>query len=805
MASAEPGMDRRRAAYEELVRRGAFEKNDRMREVGSELRRKLGIPDATGTPTMTRSRQTGERGDAVDALARGMTATPPTAKRSPRPGEPGGGPTEGFVGMLNRAGDWFENLEVLGVPIGRASTERAMRQAQQGPLQATADLYRGTQPISNAATAMTNEAARSLHRKGEGADRQAVAVFRAGKKALLDPNAKPEKPRAVSLALGVNEKTTPLLKWPAAIADFIVSIKTDPLNKLADPAFREAGGAVLGGAKALLTTARGPAAAGARRLAPVAQRMKTALGARIDRDFGPGRAAGMKQTMDKTVSFFGIGPNAQKAAEEYRLAWANAHGMDKMLTRAIGATKGMLLNNPATQAHNLVGNHLVSRLALDTARVNPNLLEKNLPGAIAETTAFLKSGKQSPAIRELSQHTDAFSTTLSSSITPTATAAAAPGRLTHALETGGKALTVFNQMQDATEKAYKLGLYKSLRHAGKPPEEAAKIVQRNLFDYGDRSVALQFVEKWGLLPFVTYSNKAAKLFVTDVATRPDMMRRYLAARERMFADPADRAAFDKLPAYQKGLFTIPAGNGEFVDLNAWNPFKGALDTVEAAREFVRTGKRTLAPSALEVVSKSIPANVAAMTVFNRRLRGDDPERLKPVADPGAPPEEQSRIKRRELGRSYLPGGRGTLAMREATEGKTGGDEWFREAQSPTEARLGAILGLKGAKAETLDDKRARMEKTTLDTRRKVAGPYAGKMRSFYNTSVAVNPFDDDVAGLPPHVAESRAKDAGRYVTRLTTSGRVVDAKGRLTEEGRSRLRNAVAYMVALQRRAAAKK
>jgi hypothetical protein len=705
--------------------------------------------------------------------------------------------------------------------------------------------------------------------------------------------------RGLQNALGVGKTTTPFVKYPAAIADFLVGVTTDPANALFDAPLRAAGEAlapaigaavraisdktaaavgvkstrralgelwaladtgrfaatapnkanlaagdlqrlqglaarqgvpladvastgngILARANAAIATAKAagadpfagvaPADLVAARRAFVARFLASdrpatakAIGAAggaaaraIDYGFGTGATAKLTGGVKTLAAAAGLGPDAQAATQTVRRVLNNTWGLAPVV-RGIGKAKRALINNPATQAANLVGNHLMSRLALGNSGLDPNLLEGSLLDALPEVRAYLKKGTLSPDIAELSQASNAFTSTFAT------LGAAPPAPASKALAAAGRVVNFFGDRQQAAEQLYKLGLYKAAKKAGLDPAAAAALVDRYLFDYSDRSALVEVAERLGLAPFVTYPVKAAKVLFETLATRPDLVARYPRVRSWLYANPTDRAAYEQLPDYQKGPFTIPLGDGEFLSLDRFNPMAGPIETLTALYRTAREGL-PLRKTARDLATRALPAAAILNLGFNQQTLAENPDQPRRISNPGEPEASRIPVHLRELMKSYAPsllGGRGYQGTLEALRGQAPGDYDLQQARSVPEVLLQYGAGLRGAEARPPKALQEQAMAPTLARRKAAAGAYFKQVRDALLAHPEQNPANDEVRALTREEARTQALLAERALEDLFTSGRVVNDAGTVTPEGKQRIDAATRRWFALKRQA----
>lgn len=756
--------------------------------------------DALAAQILARPRKPQTAGQAeVGGLMAGLLAGEhlkpgATAKPAPRPvpGQSGGGPDTGFLGALNRFGATLEDL----LPY---EAERAHRQAQSGPVGSLVDLYQGAQPITGAAAAAANEAARALRGTGSVA-----GIPQKVRRQLMDPSAKPEALRAVSIATGATGPGVPTpLRWAAAGGDFLLSLRLDPAGRLVDPALGGAGLAVkaLGG-KGLQAGTKALAGAQKAAATPAAGAVG-AVGKKVidTATFGEGSADAIADFSRKTLAWVGVGPDAARKAQEVKAAMSRAPGFVRAIEKGVGLTKGAILANPASAFTNYVGGHLLGRVALDRAGVKSDLFELNLPVALKETLAALRTGKKSQAIAEFEAHSGALGSFAEAVAVPKGKGAL--GSVTRIPQ-------AFLNAQDAADRVTKLASFRALRAAGRTPEEAAAIVSRVMHDYSDRAAIVEVFDRYGATPFATFGAKALRGLVEGAVSQPHLLRRYVAARERAFGDPEAKKAYNALPDFQKHIFMLPVGRNAdggfaFMDLGRFNPYGNALRTLQEARDII-TGKRSLNRAITEQLNRPLIAGPVAIARYNQRPFGTDEDRQTPLVPPGAPPSERGvfgPIKGRELARSLLPSGRAILGMEEAVRGQTASDSPFARPLTPAEAAVQHVLGVKRVDAATPEQARAAAGKAA-QSRREVAGVFLKRALAHAEKNPSQNPYTGTAAELTPAAARKKLRDAGKYLRDLPMSGRVVNVRGEITEEGKQRMRDLAFWFLALRSRAAAK-
>lgn len=110
-----------------------------------------------------------------------------------------------------------------------------------------------------------------------------------------------------------------------------------------------------------------------------------------------------------------------------------------------------------------------------------------------------------------------------------------------------------------------------------------------------------------------------------------------------------------------------------------------------------------------------------------------------------------------------------------------------------------LAGLKFVQPETREERHAEGRQPGRD-RFAVARELYNQVRDGDRANPDKNPFNPRVAKLSADEADAQARETSRYIQDLLHSGRVVDADGKMTEDGKRRLRNATLYLFALHRR-----
>src|SRR5262245_60681656 len=105
----------------------------------------------------------------------------------------------------------------------------------------------------------------------------------------------------------------------------------------------------------------------------------------IDTLITPGATQAAVRGVKTAAAYVGLGPHAALTAQEVREALNNAPKILKGYEAAVGTVKGALIANPPTQIGNVVGNHLMSKLALENSGYSGGLLKQFLPEAMSET------------------------------------------------------------------------------------------------------------------------------------------------------------------------------------------------------------------------------------------------------------------------------------------------------------------------------------------------------------------------------------------------------------------------------------
>jgi hypothetical protein len=477
------------------------------------------------------------------------------------------------------------------------------------------------------------------------------------------------------------------------------------------------------------------------------------------------------------------------------------------IVKATSAIKRGWLSNPATLITNAGSNMVAAEIAARRAGVNSARLMKELGPAVAEVVAYLRTGRMSKAIAEMSQHSRAFADTEAAvaGIAGKKSAAAVAGTEGSILRVGGrsayippapelasKALTALTDLHGVTERVTKIMLYRALR-SKLSPEKAAAMTDRHLFDYADVPAIVELASRFGLVPFATFPVKSLGLFLDVATSRPDLLLRYPRLRRMLFAEhPGSEKDLEQLPPHAKGPMTVPIGDGQFIDLKRFLPFAGPLETA---------GKLTRGESVLPATTEELTDQVIGSTIAGPLYSAATNRNLlthKPLTPEGAPPDVKKREQLRAFGGGYAPSllppyGRGYERLQNAAEGVSGSSYPFAEPQSVAEAVLQSVIGIPVHHAEGEAAKKERMT-PVLEARGEAASEFLLRLA---DAPPAKNPYAEQHNFSDLKRLGVRLKNARMYLKGAVKAANNYGPGGKLTPEGEKRLQSAWLHVKAI--------
>jgi hypothetical protein len=141
-------------------------------------------------------------------------------------------------------------------------------------------------------------------------------------------------------------------------------------------------------------------------------------------------------------------------------------------------------------------------------------------------------------------------------------------------------------------------------------------------------------------------------------------------------------------------------------------------------------------------------------------------------------------------------------VRDAIEGQAVTDAKGSKPQGLDDVAMQYVLGLRKSVAYDDSTPAPPEVKAVWAQRRRVASAYRNEAsRRTKAQPASENPFMLSTKNLSPKAAREQVPLTARYIDTLLTSGRVVDARGQMTEEGKGRITNGVRYLEALCARA----
>jgi len=576
-----------------------------------------------------------------------------------------------------------------------------------------------------------------------GLPRAVGRAYEAGSQAFTDTS-RATPPSLIRGSYGMERGKTPAPIYNAAsIADYLLGAATDPTNLIAPGAsLANTAKKVPGVTKAVSGVRKGVETAGQAAAA-------TRAGQAVSRGFS---------TLDQWVNQLAKSENP----------W----------TKFVSLQKQAWLSNPGTQFSNLTGNLVMSELALKRAGVPVAKLGAGYKAGGKELYAHLRHGRTSADIAELSRLVPDFAEGLAGTVKT----GGALDRLTD--------WNLFMQFQSKNDMLGKLSLYKSLKAGGKSPEEAAAMVKRMLFDYGDRPALVEFVDRWGLAPFATFGWKAMEALAETMVHQPWLIQRYPRLKAMLEEDnPGSREARENLAPWDRGMMTLPTGSDSFVNLVRAHPLAesmGLFDEKDTGR-----GKPDFKTNLKGFIERPAVAGYL-IRAYNR------------VPD-NIPAEEQARIFWREVWNSALPLTRTTGvpamfpgAVGSAMQGRATSDYYLNEPQSVGQSLLQSLAGVRTMKGEPEDVKRDRL-KPTIKLRELAAKAFIGELDR--EAEEKGNPYTSEVSRITDRRTVDKKLGATQaYLRKLLNNPRLISDKGELSNEGRYAIRRAHLYSEALRSR-----
>lgn len=713
--------------------------------------------------------------DVAAAAHRFVNRTAPSPSQSPRTAGLGQTPTlpaQSAMDFAGTIGDMFAAVPRAGGAlldqlnrVDNAATAAVNTLATRTKQSMDTRRKRRQQGASFAEQAAQNLVpfAGGAHNFGEAFGNMAGALGQAGHEAERVYHAgETVPPRALRIMAGATREQTPgVVYWPLTAADIYAGFRFAPSGKILGPlqdravtaAGKLVGPAVRGGVKLLGQAAR-----------PVERIMAGKL---------PRVAAGALAAPDETRRM-------------------GVKGLE-ILSRATGSFKKAMVSNPATQITNIGSNLAASSLAAERAGVNPALIFQHLPTAAKEAAAAAR-GHLSADVREFSQYSGAFSGTLGST---TQVAGVTGNRFTRALGAAGNTLTNFHSL---SEQASKLALFKALK--GKVgAKEAARLVEQHLFDYNDIPRLLATGEKYGLAVFGTYPYKATLLLGDTLLHRPDLLARFPRIQKELLQAAGAEKGYSQLGEHQQGTFVIPVGKNRFVDLSRWHPFAAGLDTLHQ----VANGGGLLPTSSEELLDAMMGRTLASgvySALANRNLLSH-----RPLMKPGLPPDMKLQRQVEALQESYSPSllppaGRGFQRLRAAAEGRPVTPGPFGQAQPLGEAVSQSIFGIPVYRGESFDTRKERLA-PKIEQRAAQADAWLDQVGAEIDSGRL--PVTPGYTARAAHETDPRqihrlAQDANARLREMREDASLYDREGRLTMDGKARLRRMLEWRTALTKR-----
>ncbi len=482
--------------------------------------------------------------------------------------------------------------------------------------------------------------------------------------------------------------------------------------------------------------------------------------------------------------------------------------------KVAGVQKKLWIGNFATAGSNVISNQTAVELAAAREGFSQAQFAAALPAAAKEVLQYRLTGRASADIQGLRQFSRSFVETQAATAALsgkkglkelaglTGRAVTLPGGkrvlLPAAGELASRAGNALVTLHDYPEKAYKLALYKVLAPSH-GPEEAAKLVEKYLFDYSDRGALLETLDRHGLWVFNAFPTKATALLLDTLIHRPDLVARYPRLQAQLMGEVRGaREHYRALPEYAKGAFTLPTEDPRrFLDVSRQHLFGDPLRTAQEVADAIRERRLPGFLSLDELAN--LPGHTAlspALAAFqNRQFYGSTAHPVR-LSHPGAPAERQA-IERASAALTQMApgfvGALGKYAAARAGVPPTGGA--YAEPRDPADVLLQGFLGVRPIEASTQREKVTRLRasperaRELAETRR-----YASHARDYLLGHPELNRYVESLSRRENYrEIQTELFDAEKYLKSLLTGP---------LDRGRQRaLNDAVARLIALRDRA----
>lgn len=606
-------------------------------------------------------------------------------------------------------------------------------------------------------------------------------------------------PRHLRTMLGMKEGETGRGAYNAvAVLDYLTSLGTDPTNIVAGPVMKGIGkaveattiparlGRVAEGAKA---QAAAQAAARAQATAKTAYASAKAKGAGRETLRGLAgelaQAKAARKAADEAAAQLAEGSRAAAlgvagaktkpatlavGAEQSAAAHLKQEGtkLTKARRAVVGHIKGALLSNLGTAATNVGGLAVMAEHALREAGVPIATFLGRTKGSRAALATWRKTKQETGDLAELLQH--------------------APGILETPAILGQKAGQVTKnpilKAQQHADELAKLNLFSALKPT-LGAEEAAKRVKTLLFDYSDVPAIVKVLDRDGRALFGSFSYAAGRAMLDAVVRRPDLIARYPRLQQQLLQEfPGSEEAFKKLKPYQRENLPVPTGGESFVDVSRYHPLSQFTDIGKAIKGTIGVDPGEGPPGPMAVVERT------ALGPTARALQKVEWQK-------GAPPAEKARALVSELVQSHFPQYRDLLRWRAALEGTARSDRRTAAPQTVGEAALQSV-GATSARGEVEPERRRRLG-GEITARARAARPLIAALDQALSSGALKNPFAGEAAKKENFDDARRAfMDSRTHLRMMLTSPRNITAEGKITPNGRARIRDAYLRTLALR-------
>jgi hypothetical protein len=442
-----------------------------------------------------------------------------------------------------------------------------------------------------------------------------------------------------------------------------------------------------------------------------------------------------------------------------------AAGFGRQLEKFIGVKKKHHLMSVKTWFGNAVGNTVNVGIGMERNGMRAEEAFIRLPASLKAVVQWEETGRAAgrlgAVIEELNQHSRSFLKTLGESAGASGrSAASTAGTAGRFVNVGGKRVFIPPAKEAAkavwdapskgfsvTERSYKLAMYDALRSGGMSADDAARQVDKFLFDYSDRSAWMEALDKYGIAIFNVWPVKQTAIVLDTLANRPDILAKYDRLRRAMMDDEETQGDFKKLKPYQQKLGTvpIPGQKGKFTDIGR---AIGITEPLDIAKSVAKGDWDQAAETFHQFVPGSdlkdiVRASDLITTVAGMRTRPIP--KSEDVAHPGAPRGQQIKDLAWEAFKGSAPAFIGDIEkILAAKAGKTLTKGQFDQPKTITKAVVKSLTGLEQFRGETPSEAEKR-QRPEIRARGKEVTRIAREAEKEYKDP-ARNPFTEKLAG-----------------------------------------------------------